>query len=264
MVGFAAGMALSKRKPFVYTISNFLTMRAFEQIRNDISLQETDVKIVGIGGGFAYSTLGPTHHATEDISLMRTLPNMTVICPSSPIETHLAVNAIYGITGPVYLRLGTNGEPEIYDGAYDFKIGKGVVLRDGSDLSIIVSGPFAYDVLEAYEMLNKKGITPRIINIHTIKPIDRDLILKAAKETRRILTVENHTVVGGLGSAVAEVIAEEHDEVVLFRRLGLKDKYCMAYGKHLELKKLLNLDAESIAKAAEYMISDLTSTMSRQ
>lgn len=251
MIGVAAGMALSGKKPYIYTITNFMTMRAFEQIRNDICLQHTNVKVVGIGGGFVYSTLGPTHHAIEDISLMRSLPNMTVICPASPLEVQWAVKAIVSLDTPVYLRMGTNREPEIYDGPNSFETGKGVLLREGGDLTIIVTGPLAHDVLEAHKILNDKGIQARIINMHTIKPIDREMIIKAATETHAILTVENHNIIGGLGSAVAEVLAEFSINKVKFKRLGIPDEFCLQYGTHDELKRYYQLDASSIAQQAE-------------
>ncbi len=256
MVGFAAGLALSGKKPFIYTISNFMTMRALEQIRNDICLQNANVKIVGIGGGFAYSTLGPTHHATEDISVMRALPNLTVICPASPMDVSLATKAMSKIDTPVFLRMGTNREPEIYKRQYPFEIGKGVVLKEGRDITIVVSGPLSQDVLEAAGLLKEKGIESKIINIHTIKPIDKDLILSAAKETGALMTVENNTVVGGLGSAVAEVLAEQFSGSLAFKRLGIRDCFCTAYGSHSDLKKQYGLDPASIAQEAAALIKN--------
>ena len=254
MMGFAAGLAAAGKKPFAYTISNFMTMRAFEQIRNDICLQRMNVKLVGIGGGFIYSTLGPTHHATEDVALMRALPNMVVICPASPLEVRFATQAIHALQGPVYLRLGTNGEPEIYEHAYDFRIGKGVELRSGTDCTIIVTGPLAHDVLIAHERLRKKGINVRVVNLHTIKPIDIALIIKAASETGGIITVENHSIIGGLGSAVAETLLEKCGGNIAFKRLGINDKYCSDYGSYDELKECYGLDWKAIVNSVELLL----------
>ncbi len=246
MIGVAAGMAMSGKRPYIYTITNFMTMRAFEQIRCDICLHNADVKVVGIGGGFKYSTLGPTHHAIEDVALMRALPNMTVIWPASPIEVKLAVKAIAKIEGPVYLRMGTNREPEVFEKEYPFEIGKAVQIKEGTDVTIVVAGPLAFDVLKAYEILEKEGINTRIIDMHTVKPIDKEIILKAAKETGAIITVENHSIIGGLGSAVAEVLAEDYNGNVRFKRLGIRDEFCLEYGSDDDLKKHYRLDALSL------------------
>ncbi len=254
MVGFAAGLAACGKKPFIYTISNFMTMRAFEQIRNDICLQDMNVNVVSIGGGFAYSALGPTHHATEDLALMRVLPGLTVVCPSSPLETKSAVRAIMEIDGPCFLRLGTNGEPEIYSKPCEFELGKGVVLSEGNDLTIIVTGPMTLDVLEAKDLLISRGITPRIINLHTLKPIDKEIIIKAAKETGVIITVENHSTIGGLGSAVSEVLAEGCSSKFRLKRMGLDDTFCMNYGTYKDLKEYFGLDGQSIAEQAEKLL----------
>lgn len=250
MIGVAAGMALSGKKPFIYTITNFMSMRAFEQIRNDICLHQANVKVVGIGGGFVYSTLGPTHHAIEDIALMRALPGMTVICPASPLEVKHAVAAIAKLDTPVYLRMGTNGEPEIYknEADADFEVGKGITLREGKDVTIFVTGPLAYDVLQAREILAQNNIEARVINLHTLKPIDKEIIVKAAAETKTLITVENHSIIGGTGSVVAEVLAEESRAPFRLKRLGIKDEFCMQYGSHEELKKYYGLDADSIVK----------------
>lgn len=248
MIGFAAGLAACGMRPFVYTISNFMTMRALEQIRNDICLQQMNVKIVSIGGGFAYGALGPTHHATEDLAIMRVLPGMTVICPASPLEVKAATRAVFELEGPAFLRLGTNGEPEIYSAESDFKIGRGTVLTEGDDVSIIVAGPLAYDVLQAQPLIKKAGISPRIINLSSLKPIDKQMIQKAAAETKAIITIENHSIIGGLGSSVAEVLAEECSDYFRFKRLGIGDAFCMEYGSHEDLKKYWRLDAASIAR----------------
>src|SRR3989338_1639020 len=179
MATVAAGLASCGKIPFTYTITTFLLMRAFEQVRNDICMQNMNVKLVGIGAGLAYSTLGSTHHAIEDIALMKVLPNMTIISPADPLEAKKATQAAAALSGPVYLRLGTTKEPNIYTGDYRFLVGKGVVLKNGEDLTIVGTGSILHDVLEAAEILEKAGISAKVINIHTIKPLDQEIILQA-------------------------------------------------------------------------------------
>ena len=236
MISVSAGLANCGKIPFTYTIIPFLTMRAYEQVRNDVCLQKQNVKIVGVGAGFAYSTLGPTHHAIEDIAIMRVLPNMTILSPASPLEAQKVTLAAAKIDGPVYIRLGTTKEPEIYEEDYDFQVGRGVTLLEGNDLTIIATGSIVYDALQAGRELHKQGIYARVINIHTIKPLDNEIVIQAAKETGIVITVEEHSVVGGLGSAVAEVLLENHCGRVSFERMGLKDHFCHGYGSHQYLK----------------------------
>lgn len=230
MIGMAAGMASCGRIPFAYTIGAFLAYRAFEFIRNDVCLQNQNVKIVGTGAGQVYSALGPTHHSTEDLGGLRALPNLTIICPASPMEVKKATVAAYEHEGPVYLRLGTNKEPEIYDSDYEFQIGRAVTLKDGKDITLIGTGSILKDVLDVAEQLETEGIDVRVIDMHTIKPIDKEIIIKAVDETGKIVTIEDHNVIGGLGSAVAEVIAE-YGKGVKFRRLGLND-FSKGYGTY--------------------------------
>ncbi len=207
MLGMAAGMASCGKIPFAYTIGAFLAYRAFEFIRNDICLQKQNVKIVGTGAGEVYSALGPTHHSTEDMGGLRTLPNLTILCPASPLEVAKAVIASYEYEGPVYIRLGTNGEPEIYNKDYLFEIGKGITVKEGKDITLVGSGSILKDILNVAEQLQSQGIQARVINIHTIKPFDREIIQCAIEETHKIVTIEDHNIIGGLGSAVAVVIA---------------------------------------------------------
>ena len=244
MLAAAAGMASCGLIPFVYTISNFMTMRAFEFIRNDICINNANVKIVGTGAGFAYSELGPTHHATEDIALMRVLPNMTILSPSSPLETIKATRAAAAITAPVYLRIGTGNNPEIYEKDYNFKIGKGVELYNGDDITVLGTGTVLYEVIDARKLLAKKGISVKIINLHTIKPIDDELILQCARETGLIVTVEEHSVIGGLGDAVADVLRSKYNNRLL--KIGLEGNFAKGYGTYSYLKSINKLDSKSI------------------
>lgn len=249
MIGVAAGMASCGKIPFAYTIGAFLAYRAYEFIRNDVCLQNQNVKIVGTGAGEIYSTLGPTHHSTEDLGGLRSLPNLTIICPASPLEVKKATETAYEHEGPVYLRLGTNKEQEIYEENYEFKIGKAVTLRDGVDITLIATGSILADVLNVAKQLCTEKISVRVINMHTIKPIDKEIIIDAIDDTGRIITVEDHSVIGGLGSAVAEVIAE-YGKNVKFERIGLKS-FSEGYGKYDQVKianAIGNLTIESVIK----------------
>lgn len=236
MLGMAAGMASCGKIPFAYTIGAFLAYRAYEFIRNDICMQNQNVKIVGTGAGEVYSALGPTHHSTEDLGGLRSLPNLIILCPASPMEVKKATIAAYKHEGPVYLRLGTNKEPEVYNEDYAYEIGKGIILRDGKDMAIIGIGSILRDVLEIADRLSESAISARVINMHTIKPIDKDIIIKAAKETGKIVTVEDHNIIGGIGSAVSEVLAEAGVGVV-FKRFGLRE-FSKGYGTYEEVKNM--------------------------
>lgn len=235
MLGMAAGMASCGKIPFTYTIGAFLAYRAYEFIRNDICLQRQNVKIVGTGAGEVYSALGPTHHSTEDLGGLRSLPNLTIICPSSPLEVKKATVAAYRHEGPVYLRIGTNKEPEIYKQDYKFEIGKGIILKEGKDITLIGTGSILKDILDVAALLQKDGVQTRVINIHTVKPIDKEIILQAIEETDSIFTIEDHNIIGGLGSAVAEIVAES-GKGTGFRRFGLKD-FSNGYGTYSQVKE---------------------------
>ncbi len=244
MLGMAAGMASCGKIPFAYTIGAFLAYRAFEFIRNDICLQKQNVKIVGTGAGEVYSALGPTHHSTEDLGGLRALPGLTILCPASPLEVKKATFAAYEYKGPVYLRLGTNKEPEIYNEDYEFKIGEGVTVKKGNDVTLIGTGSILKDVLDTALLLQEEGINARVINMHTIKPIDQEIIIQAAEETGKIVTVEDHNIIGGLGSAVAEVIAES-GQGVLFKRLGLHG-FSSGYGAYTQVKEINGIGVQKI------------------
>ncbi len=247
MVAMAAGMARRGKIPFAYTIGAFLAYRAYEFILNDVCLQKQNVKLVGIGAGCSYSLLGASHHTIFDLSVLRPLPNLTIFSPASPGEVKNVVRAAYEMDGPVYIRLGTNREPEIYAEGYDFAPGKGVQLRDGKDVSLIGTGGIMADVLAAAEALEQRGISVRVINIHTIKPLDVETIQKAAEETEAIATIEEHSIYGGLGGAVAEVLAE-YGKAVHFRRIGLID-FVEGYGDPASVKKVNGIDSEAVVKA---------------
>lgn len=253
MLGMAAGMASCGKIPFAYTIGAFLAYRAFEFIRNDICMQKQNVKIVGIGAGEVYSALGPTHHATEDLGGLRSLPGLMILSPASPMEVRKATAAAYEYEGPVYLRLGTNKEPEIYKEDYQFEIGKAVMLREGADVTLIGTGSMLKDILDAADMLRNEGIHGRVINVHTIKPLDRQTILRAAKETGKIVVIEDHNIIGGLGSAAAEVIAESGIGVA-FLRLGLQE-FSKGYGTYTQVKAQNGIGIKNIMEAVKELVN---------
>lgn len=253
MIGMAAGMASCGKIPFAYTIGAFLAYRAFEFIRNDVCLQNQNVKIVGTGAGQIYSMLGPTHHSTEDLGGLRALPNLVILCPASPLEVLKATKAAYEHEGPVYLRLGTNREPEIYEKDYGFQIGKSVTLREGKDITFIGVGSILKDVLDCVEKLKADEIDARVVDMHTIKPLDKDTIIKAIEETGKIITVEDHNVIGGLGSAVAEVIAE-YGKKVKFKRFGLQ-RFSNGYGAYTEVKYNNGIGKNEMYKCAKGLLN---------
>lgn len=246
MVSVAAGLAACGKIPFAYTISTFITMRAYEQIRNDVCMQKMNVKLVGIGAGFVYSNLGPTHHNVEDIALMRVLPDMVIFSPADPLESRKITFASAQIEGPVYLRLATGGSPAVYEGDYDFEVGRGVTLKEGSDVTVIGTGGIVHDALQAVEELEGQGITVRLVNIHTLKPIDKEIILKAADDTRAIITVEEHSITGGLGGSVAEILLENNKMPLLFKRMGLDNAFPSGYGTYTEMKETNSLSKNNI------------------
>lgn len=255
MIGVSAGLALCGRIPIAYTIASFEIFRAFEQIRDDVCYQNLPVKIVGVGGGLAYGTLGPTHHTMEDIAALRAIPNMTIVCPADPIEARLLAFAVVEHDGPVYIRLAKAGEPNLHAGDYPLRIGSAVQMADGDDAAIIATGVVVGNALKAAERLRAKGVHSRVINMHTLKPLDRDAVLKAAHETGTVITVEEHSLFGGLGGAVAEVLAEDGGGPVRFRRLALADRFCQDYGSQTYLLEQAGLGADAIATAVEAMLA---------
>ena len=253
MMGVAAGLSTCGKIPFASTFAMFAAGRAFEQIRNSICYPNLNVKICATHAGLTVGEDGATHQSIEDISLMRSIPNMTVINPADDIETEAAILAIAEYNGPCYVRLGrlavstVNGSDN-----YKFEIGKGVTLAQGNDVTIVATGLMVELALEAKKELSKDGIDARVINIHTIKPIDRELLANAAKETGAIVTAEEHSIIGGLGSAVAEVLTEECPVPVL--KVGIKDTFGES-GKPNELLKAYGLTVEAIVEHSKKAIS---------
>ena len=244
MMGVAAGLSTCGKVPFVSTFAMFAAGRAFEQIRNSICYPKLNVKVCATHAGLTVGEDGASHQAIEDISLMRGVPNMVVINPADDIETEAAIKAVAQMEGPCYVRLGRMAVSRVNDEAnYNFVIGKGITLAEGNDVAIIATGIMVEAALEAKEELAKEGINARVINIHTIKPIDEELIIKAAKETGVIVTAEEHSIIGGLGSAVAEVVSENCPVPVL--RVGVKDTFGES-GKPNELLEKYGLTSNDI------------------
>lgn len=247
MMVTAAGLATCGKIPFASTFAIFATGRAYEQVRNSIGYPHLNVKIAATHAGITVGEDGATHQSIEDISLMRGIPGMVVINPADAEETRQAIFAAAEHYGPVYIRLGRMAVPDIHDQNYKFQLGKGEVIREGKDIAIIATGVMVAIAIEAADKLKEEGIEATVVNIHTIKPIDKDLIVEVAKKTGKVITAEEHSIIGGLGSAVAEVLSEEYP--VKVKRIGIKEQFGQS-GSPKELLKHYGLTAEDIVKAA--------------
>jgi transketolase len=248
MTGVAAGMALSGRIVFTYSIANFPTLRCLEQIRNDVCYHAANVKIVSVGGGYAYGSLGMTHHATEDIAIMRSLPGMKVVAPGDPVETRLAVRALVKDPSPYYLRLGRAGEPIIHPADIDFAIGRAITVRNGLDATLISTGGMLDNSIKAATKLEAEGFSVKVVSMHTLKPLDHAVLTEVAATSGPVLTVEEHSEIGGLGSAVADVLAQAGYPGV-FRKIALPDRFSSVAGDYEYLRALAGLDVSGIADA---------------
>lgn len=253
MMGVAAGLSTCGKIPFVSTFAMFAAGRAFEQIRNSLCYPKLNVKVCATHAGLTVGEDGASHQAIEDIALMRSIPNLVVISPSDAVEAEAAIKAVAEYDGPCYVRLGRLAVNVINDNdSYKFEIGKGITLSEGNDVTIVANGLMVDVAIQAKEDLAKEGINARLINIHTIKPIDGDLLVKAAKETGAIVSVEEHSVIGGLGSAISEVVCEECPVPVV--KVGVKDTFGES-GKPEELLVKYGLTSEEVVKAAKKAIS---------
>ena len=251
MMGVAAGLAYQGKIPFAATFSVFTCMRAVEQVRNSICYVNANVKVCGTHSGLETGGDGGTHQGIEDIAIMRALPNMVVLAPSTPECTRQLTRGMAAHVGPCYMRLGKDNAPELYEGGETFTIGGSRLVREGSDVTIIACGNMVWRSLEAAKMLEKKGISVRVIDMYSIKPIDKEAIVAAAKETRGILTVEDHNVLGGLGGAVTEVVTEYSPAKVL--RMGLQDVFGRS-GSPVSLYEMFRLTPADIAENAEKLL----------
>ena len=254
MMGVAAGMAATGKIPFVSSFAMFAAGRAFEQVRNSIGYPHLNVKIGATHAGISVGEDGATHQCNEDIALMRTIPGMVIINPADDIEAKAAVKAAVEYVGPVYMRLGRLAVPVFNDPEnYSFEIGKGIKLRDGKDITIVATGLMVYEAVQASKALAEEGIEATVINIHTIKPIDKDIIIRSAKNTGLVLTVEEHSVIGGLGEAVCDVLCENYPTKVI--KIGVNDEFGYS-GPAVDLLKKFGLSAENIAKTAKEAVNN--------
>ena len=244
----AAGIASMGMVPFASTFAMFAAGRAFEQVRNSIGYPHLNVKIGATHGGISVGEDGASHQCCEDFALMRSIPGMTIICPADDVEARAAVKAAYEFEGPVYLRFGRSGVPVFHDEDFKFEIGKGEVLQDGNDIAIIATGIMVGEAVKAGEELRSQGINARVINLSTIKPLDEELILKAAEECGRIVTCEEHSIIGGLGEAVSSLLSEKLPTPV--RRIGVNDEFGHS-GPAAELLKDFGLSAENIVETVK-------------
>lgn len=251
MIGAATGLALSGMVPFATTAACFISMRGCEQVRTDVAYQVANVKLIGFGCGTKYGAQGTTHHSTEDIGIMRSFPNMVILSPAGAVETQKAIQAAAKYDGPVYVRVGRGLEPVVYGSNYDFEIGKALLLREGKDVALVATGCMVAKALLAASELEKLGIAASVLNVHTIKPLDRTAIARVARSSRGIVTVEDHNVIGGLGSAVSEVLAEEH--LGPLKRVGIPDVFCVV-GSHEEILSTHGYAVADIAKAAQELM----------
>lgn len=252
MVSAAAGFAACGKIPIAVAYGFLLAFRACEQVRDDLCYQNMNVKLMSTHTGLSMAAAGTSHHSTEDIAVMRSFANMTIVAPSDSVETVKAVQAVIDYPGPVYLRMGRGTLESVYSEDYEFTVGKSIQLRDGSDVTIICFGIMVAEALHAADVLAERGISARIVNMHTIKPLDTDALLRAARETSCIVTAEEHNILGGLGEAVAGYLSEIKPIPVI--RVGIQDIFC-GIGPEDELRKKLGLTAESVVQAAERAIS---------
>lgn len=251
MTGMATGMALGGKIVFTYSIANFSTARPLEQIRNDVCYHRANVRIVAVGGGLAYGALGPSHHATEDLALMRALPNMMVVAPGDPVETREATRALVGHQGPAYLRLGRAHEPVVHHTQIGFELGKAIKVRDGGDIMLISTGGMLHDTVQVADRLVERGIRAGVLSMHTIKPLDEAAVIQAALNCSAIFTVEEHNVIGGLGSAVAETLAENGTYPRVFKRIGINDHFVTEVGDQKHLRAYHGLNVNGILQVVE-------------
>lgn len=247
MTGLAVGLAMEGKKVFTYSIGNFPTLRCLEQIRNDVCYHKADVKIVCVGGGFSYGPLGISHHATEDLAVMRALPNMTVLAPGDIVESEKATALAYDMFGPCYLRLGRGNEPKIHEGDPSVELGKALMLFCGGEIPLLSTGGILPNVVETHNELQAAGIETSVYSMLSVKPIDYNLICELAQSSKFIVTVEEHSVIGGLGSAVAEILSGLSSRRPPLLRIGLEDIFSYEVGDQDYLREFYGLSPSAIA-----------------
>jgi transketolase len=255
MTGMAAGLSLMGKIVFTYSIANFPTLRCLEQIRNDVCYHDTNVRVVSVGGGMAYGALGMSHHAVEDLSILRSLPNLTVIAPGDPAEARLATKQLHSHQGPAYLRLGRAGEPIVHHSDPSFEIGRAIEVRSGRDATLITTGGQLHDSVLAADALEREGLSIQVLSVHTVKPLDCNAVISAARKTGAVFVAEEHSIVGGLGSAVAVTLLEADVDLQHFKRIGLPDRFCSLVGDQEFLRNRHGLDPKSISHMIKTTLS---------
>ncbi|MDR1391701.1 MAG: transketolase family protein [Clostridiales bacterium] len=251
MISTAAGLSSAGKVVFASSFAMFAAGRAFEQIRNSVAHPNLNVKICASHAGISVGEDGGSHQCNEDIGIMRTIPNMTIVSPSDYYEAKFLIKSSAYIDGPFYIRLGRLAVDNIFNDSYNFNLGKGILLEDGKDVTIIATGLTVFFALEARKILRQDGISAKVINIHTIKPIDKEIIIKSSEETGAVVTVEEHNIIGGLGSAVSEILCEENP--ILMKRIGIQDLFGIS-GKPTELFKIYEINADSIVKYTKILL----------
>lgn len=247
MIGAAAGFSFEGYTVFVYSIIPFVTMRVFEQVRNDVGMQKANVKIVGVGSGFTYGQLGPTHHAVEDIALMRSIPNMAVVCPGDPAETREATKALAKMNGPAYLRIGKKGEPAVHKALAAFSLKRSILVQDGKDCVLLATGNMLYVALETARLLGKRGVEAAVVSVPVLKPLDQPGLVSICGKTGAVFTLEEHTIMGGLGSAVAELLLEQNVPIKQFYRFGVPDAFTYFAGSQEYIRRHYGLTPVQLA-----------------
>jgi transketolase len=256
MIGVAAGMAMNGLRPVAYTITPFVTTRCLEQIRTDVCYHEAPVTIVAVGAGLAYSGLGPTHHACEDISFLRSIPNMVVICPGDAFEVRAALRAAMLQDRPAYIRMGKKGEPVVHSGPIaDFKIGKAITIVDGSDVCLLSTGNMLPEAIEASHKLKEQGVSARTVSFHTVKPLDVACLKDAFSRFKLVATLEEHSLIGGFGAAVSEWLADTQTQAKKFLRVGTPDAFFKKSGEQEYAREVLGLTGHQIAEKVLNVLS---------
>ena len=248
MTGMAAGMALCGLRPVTYTITAFNTARVLEQIRLDVCYQNLPVIIVGVGGGLSYASLNATHHALEDIAFLRVLPNMTVVCPGDAWEVRAALRAALKVNGPVYIRMAKKNEPLVHSSLPDFSIGKGLIIREGSDICFLNSGSLLPLAMDAADILLAKGISVEVVSMHTVKPLDETLLKDAFSRFSHIFTLEEHSILGGFGGSVAEWLSDQDGLPARLSRIGTQDKFMVEAGEQEHAREFFRISKEQIVQ----------------
>lgn len=247
MMSMAAGMAMSGLRPVAYTITPFVTTRCLEQIRDDVCYHEVPVTLVGVGAGLSYASLGPTHHSCEDVAFLRALPGMTVVCPGDPIEVRHTLRALLARNGPAYVRMGKKGEPAVHPKSVSFELGKVIEVRPGRDVCLAATGCILPIAVEAAAELETHGISARVVSVHTVKPLDQEFLADAFTRFRLVATVEEHSVIGGLGGAVAEWLSDRPPQRARLLRIGTPDAFFHESGEQEHARERLGLTPASIA-----------------